>query len=606
MASPPAGDPRIKSGQVSSTEGDTSDDRVTGSRPSGAAQGTWGGLEILEEIGQGGFGRVYRAWESTLAREVALKIIRPPEGLPAATSAILREGQLLARVRHPNVVTIHGALQIGNEVGLWMEFVRGRTLTNIVSHDGPRAAGEAALIGVTLCRALAAVHQTGIVHRDIKAHNVMREAGGRIVLMDFGAGQVLTAPGTRETHPIGTPVYMAPEVLAGSRATARSDIYSLGILLYYLVAGTYPVEGRTWTDFLLAHARSERRHLADVRPDLPPRFVRVVERATMSNPDERYATPGSMLRDLAETATGEEPTTQRGTPHADALDTTAPDGAIDWRKWRTAAIVAACAVVVWLFGGITSYVFNHSLRRSGGFGDESLIDWWRWGLKSIVPGAIYVAMLLVLWTMTASVWRLLARVAHPIGRFAHRLCLWRAAAIRRLGLDDPEVAAQALLAILVGTLLVVCWHFRDLLAAVATFVDVATAADVEPLRPVHVERHQDYNLAMTLLIFAGALGTRYIIRLRQREGATKGRGSLVAVFGVIAATFVLLVFPYRLMWHNEREVAAYGSLQCYVIGERPADLLLYCPSSAVPKTRIVARTDPQLQRSQRIESIYTR
>jgi hypothetical protein len=606
MTAPPVGDPWMKSGQVSSSEGDTGDDRVTGSRPFSPAHGTWGGLEILEEIGRGGFGRVYRAWEPTLAREVALKVLRPPDDLPAAESEILREGQLLARVRHPNVVTIHGAQQIGHEIGLWMEFVRGRTLTDIVSSDGPRAAGEAAIIGVTLCRALAAVHQTGIVHRDIKANNVMREGGGRIVLMDFGAGQVLTAPGTRETHPIGTPVYVAPEVLAGSRATARSDIYSLGVLLYYLVTGIYPVEGRTWTDVLLAHARSERRHLSDVRPDLPPRFVHVVERATMTNPEERYATPGSMLRDLAETATGEEPTTQAPTASADARERTATRVTVDWKRWRIAAAVAAGAVVVWLFGGVTSYVFNHTLSRSEGFGNESLVDWWRWGLKSIVPAAIYVAMLTVLWTLISSIWRLVTRVAPPLRRVAERIRTWRTAAIGRLGLDDPEIAAHALLAIQIGMLIVVCWHYRDLLAAVGTFVDVASAADIEPLRPVHVERHQNYNLALTLLIFAGCLGARHIVNLRNRAGARVGRGSLAAIFGVIAATFVLLVSPYRLIWHNEKEAATYGSLSCYVIGERPADLLLYCPTSGVPKTRIVTRADPQLQRSQRIESIYTR
>jgi serine/threonine protein kinase len=603
MNPPPVGDPWAKSSQVSPTQGDTSDSRGIDSRPPVPAQGTWGGLEILEEIGQGGFGRVYRAWEPSLAREVALKIIRPPEDQPAAMSAILREGQLLARVHHPNVVTIHGAQQIGNEIGLWMEFVRGRTLTDIVRHDGPRAAGEAALIGVTLCQALAAVHQTGIVHRDIKAHNVMREAGGRIVLMDFGAGQPLTEP-TREAHPIGTPVYMAPEVLAGSRATARSDIYSLGVLLYYLVTGSYPVEARTWTDFLIAHARSERRHLADVRPDLPPRFVHVVERATVPNPNDRYATPGAMLRDLAETATGEEPTTRRLTPHVDTSVDTDAQHALDRRRLQIAAAVGGGATAVWLLGGITSVVFNHTLGRSG-FANESVLDWWGWGFKSLVAGTVYVTMLMLLWWMFASFCRVAARVAPPIRRFGHWLRAPRDAATRRLGLDDPETTAHALLAVQIAAMVVVCWQFRDLFAAFASFIDSASPADIEPLRPVHVVRHQNYNLAMTMMVFAGSIGAWQIVKLRRKAGATDGRASLAAVIGVIAATFVLLAFPYRLMWHNEREVATYGSLRCYVLGERPADLLLYCPTSGIPKTRIVIRTDPQLQRSQRVESIYT-
>jgi serine/threonine protein kinase len=605
MNPPPVGDPWAKYDPAPATEGDTSDSRGPGSGPPGPARAMWGGLEILQEIGQGGFGRVYRAWEPTLAREVALKIICPPEGQPAAVSAILREGQLLARVHHRNVVTIHGAQQIGRELGLWMEFVRGRTLTDIVKQDGPRAAGEAALIGVTLCQALAAVHQTGVVHRDIKAHNVMREAGGRIVLMDFGAGQVLSEPTNREAHPIGTPVYMAPEVMAGARATARSDIYSLGVLLYYLVSGSYPVEGRTWTDFLIAHARSDRRHLADVRPDLPARFVRVVERATMTTPEERYATPGAMLRELAETATGEDPTTQESSPTV-ILAQRPHTHTFDWRSLRIPAIGVAGLFVIWLFGGMTSYVFNHTLRRSEGFAHESLLSWFTWGLKSIIPGAIYVTMLFLLATLVASLWRFLARVAPPLNRISLRSRMWLAAGMRRLNVDHPETAAHALLAMQVGLLIFVCWHFWDLLAAVATFVDLATPADVEPLRPIHVERHQNYNLAVTLLIVAGGIGARQVLKLRKRSGFASGRASLAAIFGMIAATFVLLVYPYRLIWHNEKELATLGSLQCYVIGERSADLLLYCPSSGIPKTRIVDRSDPQLRRSQRIESIYTR
>ena len=192
---------------------DVNDDSITVSAPVDGGLPSWGSLEILEEIGRGGFGIVYRAWDPALAREVALKIIRPREARPDALASILREGQLLARVRHANVVAVHGALQIGNEVGLWMEFVRGRSLSQLVKEDGPRAAGEAAVIGISLCQATAAVHQAGVLHRDIKAHNVIREAGGRIVLMDFGAGQMLGA-GTDGERMSGTPAYMAPEVLA--------------------------------------------------------------------------------------------------------------------------------------------------------------------------------------------------------------------------------------------------------------------------------------------------------------------------------------------------------------------------------------------------------
>ena len=318
-----------------------SDDSITVSQAVTGQIQTWGSLQVLQEIGHGGFGVVYRAWEPSLTREVALKIIRPRDPNPEALAGILREGQLLARVRHPNIVTVYGAQQIGNEVGLWMEFVRGRSLADLVKHDGPRAANEAAVIGISLCQAVAAVHQAGVLHRDIKAHNVMRESGGRIVLMDFGAGQLLEGPRYADERAIGTPAYMAPEALAGGRASARSDIYSLGVLLYYLVTGTYPVEGSSWTDLLLAHARFERRPLGDVRPDIHVDFVRVVERATALNPDERYATPGAMLADLHAAATGRLGTEGRRISKTDSRKRKAVVVKRRARRWPAVAAVAS-------------------------------------------------------------------------------------------------------------------------------------------------------------------------------------------------------------------------------------------------------------------------
>jgi serine/threonine-protein kinase len=255
---------------------------------------TWGPLEIRRTLGHGRFGTVHVAWDPGLEREVALKILRSAD----ESAAVIREARLLARVRHPNVVTVYGVDRHDNAVGLWMDLIEGLTLRQVLAVGGVLGAQEAALIGIDLCRAVAAVHKAGLLHRDIKVHNVMREAGGRIVLMDFGAGEVRSDP-TRAVHGIiGTPVYAAPEIFSGAPATIASDVYSVGVVLYHLVTMRYPVEGHSLYDIAAAHERGEVTPLSDRRPELPERFTRVVDRVLERDPAKRYRSCGALLQEL--------------------------------------------------------------------------------------------------------------------------------------------------------------------------------------------------------------------------------------------------------------------------------------------------------------------
>ena len=258
----------------------------------------WGHLRLVERIGRGAFGEVYRAWDTRLDREVALKLLPAgPSSGDRAASAIIHEGRLLARVRHPNVVTIYGAEQIADQIGLWMEFVRGHTLEQILDQRKVVSAAEAVGIGLELCRAMSAVHGAGLLHRDIKTHNVMRAEDGRIVLMDFGTGRDLEDDAGSDLA--GTPLYLAPEVLQGQQATVRSDIYSLGVLLYHLVTGSYPVHARTLREVRRAHERGERTAVRTARRDVPPKLARVIERAIDPRPEQRYESADALGADLA-------------------------------------------------------------------------------------------------------------------------------------------------------------------------------------------------------------------------------------------------------------------------------------------------------------------
>lgn len=282
----------------------------------------WASLQVFEQIGHGVSAKVFRARDG-LGRDVALKLFPvTPENAAALSARVLREGSLLAKVRHHNVVVVHGVEQAGEYVGLWMEFINGRTLDDELRARGPLSADETAPIGVDLCRALAAVHGQGLVHRDVKAQNVMREQGGRTVLMDFGAGTELATGAKRPEDMAGTPLYLAPELFDGRPATKASDIYSLGVLLYRLVTRAYPVNGADRYEIERAHRSGRVTRLRDARPDLPGGFVRAVERALSAEPSDRPQTAGEF----------------------EALLTS--DEKKNDRWWRRAAAVAAAIVLV--------------------------------------------------------------------------------------------------------------------------------------------------------------------------------------------------------------------------------------------------------------------
>lgn len=269
-------------------------------RDSAPAIGRWAHLDLIARIGGGSFGDVYRAWDRHLQRQVALKLLRNIDAAddPFA-SRLVEEGRLLASVRHPNVVAVHGVAEHEGRVGLWMELIEGSTLEQVLSDHGPFSAAEAALVGVDLCRALAAIHRAGLVHRDVKTQNVVRERGGRIVLMDLGTGRRLDAAAGSDRA--GTPLSLAPEIFEGAPASPRTDLYSLGVLLYRLVTGEFPVRAATMEALEAAHRAHRAIPLRDARPDLPGGFVRIVDRAIASNPDERYTSAGELERDLAHT-----------------------------------------------------------------------------------------------------------------------------------------------------------------------------------------------------------------------------------------------------------------------------------------------------------------
>jgi serine/threonine-protein kinase len=286
-----------------------------------AAEPSWGNLLIRGDLGAGVYGEVYRAFDPGLRREVALKLWSTT-ARPRLIEQLLDEARSLARVRHPNVLLVHGADVHDGRVGMWTELLEGSTLEQLIAQLGPGHWREAALYGIELCRALTAVHAIGLVHRDVKAANVMRERGGRIVLMDFGSASRFL--GSHDESPAGvqgTPLAMAPEVLRGEPATPAADVYSLGVLLFRLVAARYPVEADSLEQLRETLERGTPLTLRALCPDVPLAFSRVVERALEREPGRRVASAAEMERLLAEALSSDwgraevpAPTTSRAAP----------------------------------------------------------------------------------------------------------------------------------------------------------------------------------------------------------------------------------------------------------------------------------------------------
>ena len=258
----------------------------------------FGRLVLIERIGGGLGGEVWRARDPLVERLVALKL--DDGGADSGRQArLLEEARTLARIDHPNVLRVLGADVVAGRVGIWSEFVDGEDLAARLQRDGRSGAGEAQAIGTALCGALAAIHAAGFVHGDVKPHNVLRTRDGRHVLCDLGSAVALhDRVGTRALAS-GSPLYLAPEVLAGAAPGVASDVYALGATLFHLLGGRAPVEGDDIQSLLAAHRDGRRSHLRDLRPDLPGDLVAAIERALSTRPSARPGSAGAFEALLA-------------------------------------------------------------------------------------------------------------------------------------------------------------------------------------------------------------------------------------------------------------------------------------------------------------------
>ncbi|MCB1030368.1 MAG: protein kinase [Acidimicrobiales bacterium] len=300
-----------------------------------------GRYRLERPIASGGMAQVWEALDQNLSRRVAVKILHNHLASdPSFVQRFRTEALTAARLSHPAIVSVYDTVSENHLEAIVMELVHGTTMRAELDTHGPMKVPTALAIGVQVCEALSAAHQSGLVHRDIKPANILLSVDGRVLVTDFGIakpsdGSDLTAAGSM----IGTPKYLAPEQVVGKSVDSRADLYALGVVLYEAIAGVPPFLAENDTATALARLHHDAEPLRDLRPDVSPGVEALIAQAMRRNPDERFTTAAALRNALVGVATEPDNASPRRSPslsppalststntRVDASDTAHPTG----------------------------------------------------------------------------------------------------------------------------------------------------------------------------------------------------------------------------------------------------------------------------------------
>jgi eukaryotic-like serine/threonine-protein kinase len=256
----------------------------------------------LEElVGTGGMSSVYRAHDTLLERDVALKLLHDYHGADESTiERFRREARAVAQLSHPNIVTVIDRGEDGDRQFIVFEYVPGENLKDLVRREGPLPVRRALELAIDVGDGLAAAHRSGVVHRDVKPQNVLLNGEGAPKVTDFGIARSLdVAHGMTQTGTVlGTSNYIAPEQASGQAVDERTDVYSLGVVLFELLTGDVPFPGENFVAVAMRHLHEQPPSVAELRPDVPLRVANAVDRALAKHPDDRFPSMEAMVGEL--------------------------------------------------------------------------------------------------------------------------------------------------------------------------------------------------------------------------------------------------------------------------------------------------------------------
>ena len=323
---------------------------------------TLGKYRIVEKIGRGGMGIVYRGVDETLDRQVAIKAISPELVEEDLVRRFRAEAVTLARVNHPNIATVYELFRDDDRLLMVMELVRGQTFEQLIDRTGPMSVERSASLTGQILDALGHAHRAGIVHRDLKPANLMLTDAGIVKVMDFGIARVSgTERMTSDGFMVGTPAYMAPEQVRGEDVDGRTDLYAVGVVFYRLLTGKLPFRAKTAVAMIQSQLNDQPTPARQVRAELPDWLDAVLMRSLAKRPADRYQSAEEFRRALDTVAPLPDDVTV-ATPSA-------PAPARGIGATPASAITPAAGP-----HGTTTLVLNRShLAVAGGFGAMLLV-----------------------------------------------------------------------------------------------------------------------------------------------------------------------------------------------------------------------------------------
>ncbi|MFQ6067133.1 MAG: protein kinase [bacterium] len=349
-----------------------------------------GRYEIIEELGKGGMGKVYRVEDKKIKEEVALKLIKPEIASDQAMIERFRNELKLARkITHKNVCRMHDFHEEEGIPFITMEYVAGEDLKSFIRSKGNLTEEEAISIAKQVCEGLAVAHELGVVHRDLKPQNIMIDEKGNAKIMDFGIARSIEAPGVTATGMmIGTPDYISPEQAEGEEADQRSDIYSLGSILYEMVTGSVPFKGDSALSVALKHKTKVPSEPRELNPEVSKELSRLILICMEKNRERRYQTAEDLLADLRNIEEG-SPLGTKIRPRRRTFAT-----AIIRKKLFIPALVVALAIITVVIWQLLPQKDTIPLATSGrpslailyfknNTGDKNL-DFWRNALSDLM------------------------------------------------------------------------------------------------------------------------------------------------------------------------------------------------------------------------------